>query len=214
MTSDYSPEITAVLCIDLYHDFLSEGGRLNPAIKQIADEVGLLDNLRSIVSAARDAGLAIFHVPHRRFVPGQFSGWKYLSPSQRAAEQQQYFAAGSWGGSFHDDFQPQPDDVVVTEHWGPSGFPNTNLEHQLRRRGKEKLILVGLLANTCVEATARIGMELGFHVTLVTDATAARSAQAMQAAHLINGPTYAHQILSTADLVAALGGVREGGPAG
>ena len=39
---------------------------------------------------------------------------------------------------------------------------NTDLEHKLKRYGKEKIICVGLLANTCLEATARIGMELGF----------------------------------------------------
>jgi nicotinamidase-related amidase len=30
-----------------------------------------------------------------------------------------------------------------------------------------------MIANTCVEATARLGMELGYHVTLIKDATAA-----------------------------------------
>jgi nicotinamidase-related amidase len=33
-------------------------------------------------------------------------------------------------------------------------------------------------------------MELGYHVTLVTDATAAFSEEAMHAAHVINGPTF------------------------
>ena len=76
--------------------------------------------------------------------------------------------------------------------------------HQLKRHGKEKIICVGLLANTCLEATARIGMELGFHVTLVRDATSARSHEALHAALEIDGPTYAHEILTTAQLVAAI----------
>ena len=65
---------------------------------------------------------------------------------------------------------------------------------------------MGLLANTCIEATARIGMELGFHVTLVRDATAARSPEAYHAALSIDGPTYAHEILTTAQLVKAIKG--------
>ncbi|WP_227672810.1 cysteine hydrolase family protein [Komagataeibacter sp. FXV3] len=105
---------------------------------------------------------------------------------------------------FHDDFQVQPGDVVATEHWASSGFPNTDLEHQLKRYGKEKIICVGLLTNTCLEATARIGMELGFHVTLVRDATAARTSEAYNAALNIDGPTYAHEILTTAELVEAI----------
>jgi nicotinamidase-related amidase len=47
-------------------------------------------------------------------------------------------------------------------------------------------------------------MELGFHVTLVRDGTAARSQEAMHAALNIDGPTYAHAILTTAELVKAI----------
>jgi nicotinamidase-related amidase len=47
-------------------------------------------------------------------------------------------------------------------------------------------------------------VELGYHVTLVRDATAAASHEAMRCAHDINGPTYAHAVINTADLVAAL----------
>jgi nicotinamidase-related amidase len=98
----------------------------------------------------------------------------------------------------------QPGDTVATEHWASSGFPNTDLDHQLKRNGKEKIILVGLLANTCLEATGRIGMELGYHVTLVRDATSARSHEAPHAALNIDGPTFAHEILTTAEVVSAI----------
>jgi nicotinamidase-related amidase len=47
-------------------------------------------------------------------------------------------------------------------------------------------------------------MELGYHVTLVRDATAAFTKPMMHAAHELNGPTFAHDILATADLIAAL----------
>jgi nicotinamidase-related amidase len=45
-----------------------------------------------------------------------------------------------------------------------------------------------MLANTCIEATGRIGMELGYHVTLVRDATSAYTHEAMHAAMNIDGP--------------------------
>ena len=52
--------------------------------------------------------------------------------------------------------------------------------------------------------TALLCMELGFHVTLVRDGTAARSPEAYHAALNIDGPTYAHEIVTTADLVKAI----------
>jgi hypothetical protein len=46
-----------------YNDFLSEGGKLWPWTKDIAEEVNLLDNLRTIGRTAREVGIKIFHVP-------------------------------------------------------------------------------------------------------------------------------------------------------
>jgi nicotinamidase-related amidase len=203
-TDTYDRKTTALLCIDFYNDFLSEDGKLWPWVKDMAKEVNLLDNLHTIVSTARELGITVCHVPHHRWQPGDYVNWKYPSPYQLGAVERQIFAKGSWGGTFHDDFQVQAGDIVATEHWGSSGFPNTDLDHLLKRNGKEKIILIGLLANTCLEATGRIGMELGYHVTLVRDATAARTPEAMHAAMDIDGPTYAHAILTTAELVAAL----------
>lgn len=116
----------------------------------------------------------------------------------------QLFEAGSWGGEFHPQFGPQPGDIVVHEHWAQSGFANTDLDMQLKQHGIRRLILVGMVANTCVESTARFGMELGYHVTLVRDATAAFSAADMHAAHELNGPTFAHAILRSDELIALL----------
>jgi nicotinamidase-related amidase len=60
-----------------------------------------------------------------------------------------------------------------------------------------------MLANTCIESTGRFGMELGYHVTLVKDATAAFNWEEMRAAEL-NGPTFAHATVSTGEIVDAL----------
>ena len=203
MTS-YDPKITALLCVDLYNDFLSEGGKLFPWVKDIARENNMHENIRTIVRTARKVGIRVYHVPHHRWEPGDYLNWKYPSPYQLGAAERQAFAKGTWGGTFHDDFQVQPGDIVATEHWASSGFPNTDLDHQLKRYGKEKIILVGLLVNTCLEATARIGMELGYHVTLVRDATSARSHEALHSALDIDGPTYAHEILTTDELISAM----------
>jgi nicotinamidase-related amidase len=59
-----------------------------------------------------------------------------------------------------------------------------------------------MLANTCIESTGRFGIELGYHVTLVKDATATEGWEAMHAVKL-NGPTFAHAIVSTSEIVAA-----------
>jgi len=195
---------TGVLLVDPYNDFLSEGGKLAAMAKPIADAVNTVANMRQVVGAARTAGLPIFYVPHHRALPSDFSGWKHPTPYMLGGHKFQVFAEGSWGGEWHPDFKPQDGDVMIKEHWSASGFANTDLDMQLKQHGIEKLIVVGMLANTCIETTAKFAVELGYHVTLIKDATAAFSPDAMKAAHEINGPTYAHAIVTTAELLEAL----------
>ncbi|MDH4612176.1 isochorismatase family cysteine hydrolase [Pseudomonas sp. BN102] len=201
----YPREGTGLLLVDPYNDFLSEGGKLNGLAKPVAEAVGTLDNLRKVLAAVRKAGIQVFYVPHHRARPNDFKTWKHPSPYQLGASRAQVFAAGSWGGEWHADFQPTEQDVMVQEHWGASGFANTDLDYQLKQHGVQRVILVGMLANTCIESTGRFAAELGYHVTLVTDATAAFSPEAMRAAHELNGPTYAHVIVTTDELLAAIG---------
>jgi nicotinamidase-related amidase len=113
------------------------------------------------------------------------------------------FGVDTWGGEWNPEFGPKPGDIVVLEHWAQNGFANTDLDAQLKQHGLQKLILVGFIANSCVEATARFGMELGYHVTLVKDATAAFNPEGMTAAN-VNALMYAHAIVTTTELLAAL----------
>ena len=203
-TPTYTRSDTALLLIDPYNDFLAEGGKLFGHARAVAEQTGTLAHMRQVLQAARAAGIAVFYVPHHRARPSDFSGWRHRSPYLLAGHQAQVFAEGSWGGEWHPDFVPRPGDVLVREHWSASGFANTDLDVQLKQHGLSKIVLIGLLANTCVETTARFGAELGYHVTLVRDATAAFSPEALHAAHEINGPTYAHAIVDSATLMVAM----------
>ncbi|MDP3859778.1 MAG: isochorismatase family cysteine hydrolase [Stagnimonas sp.] len=204
MTTAYDATRTALLFVDPYNDFLSEGGKLWPRLAEVANSVRLHDNLRALSSAVRAAGIPVFIVPHHRAEPDDFQGWDHPTPYQLGAAKVQIFAKGSWGGDWHPDFAPRPGDIVVKEHWGASGFANTDLDLLLKQKRISHVILVGLIANTCIECTGRFANELGYHVTLVRDATAAFSEAAMHAAHEINAPSYAHAVHTTAGLLELL----------
>ena len=196
---------TALLVVDPYNDFISEGGKFWPQIKDVAEQVGTIANLKAVIASVRAAGIPVFIVPHKRWEPGDFKDWDHANPYQQGAAAMQLFAKDSWGGEWHPDLHPHLEDVVVKEHWGSSGFANTDLDMRLKQKGVTHVIVVGLLANTCIETTSKFAVELGYHVTLVRDATAATSHDRMHAAHVLNGPTYAHAILTTTDLVELLG---------
>lgn len=207
--ADLRRERTALLFVDPYNDFLSEGGKLWPRVADVARAVGLIENLESVLRAARTAGISVVYVPHRRFEEGDYGSWDHPSPYQLGAARAQVFARGTWGGEWRTEFAPRASELVAKEHWGASGFANTDLDFLLKQLGVVDVFVIGLLANTCIEGTARFAVELGYRVTLVRDATAAFSADGMHAAHELNGPTYAHAIVTTAELVTAL---RDSGP--
>lgn len=201
---EYDPKTTALLVVDPFNDFLAPEGKLWPAVRETAEEADLLNHLRQIIDVCRQKGMTVFFVPHHRSEPNDIKKWRHPNPSQAMASELQVFARGQWGGEFHQDFQPREGDVIAQEHWGQSGFANTDLDMLLKQNGVEKIILIGMLANTCIGATARFGMELGYHVTLVTDATAAWDKASMHAAHEVDGPRFAHAIFNTKGLLAAL----------
>ncbi|MYM68438.1 isochorismatase family protein [Pseudoduganella sp. FT55W] len=203
-SAKYAASDTALLLVDPYNDFLSEGGKLWPPVKESAEAQNLVPNMKSVVAAVRAAGIRVFYVPHHRAEPGDMDHWQCATPYQQSAAKIQVFGKDTWGGEWHPDFVPQDGDIIAKEHWASSGFANTDLDILLRQHGIRKVIIIGLLANTCIETTAKFAMELGYQVTLITDATAAFSKEAMHAAHHINGPTYASAILSTSALLHAL----------
>src|SRR5262249_30245730 len=123
---------------------------------------------------------------------------------QASAVKSRAFEYGTWGGEIRTEFQPQTGDVVALEHWGSSGFANTDLDLLLKRHGIQRLIVMGLIAHTCVEATVRYAAEMGYDVTVVKDATTSYSDEHMHAAIAINLPNYASAVVTADETIEAI----------
>jgi ureidoacrylate peracid hydrolase len=203
-TLTYDKDVTALLVIDPYNDFISEGGKLWGRLKAVAEANSCVPHMSQVLNAARRAGLRVFYVLHHRYRPGDYETWKYIAPVQRAAWRNKSFEHGTWGGEIRGEFAPQTGEIVALEHWGSSGFANTDLDLLLKRHGIHQLIVIGLIAHTCVEATVRFAAELGYEVTVVRYATADYSDEEMHAALDVNVPNYASAIVSTEEIVTAI----------
>jgi nicotinamidase-related amidase len=200
----YDKEITALLVVDPYNDFISEGGKIWPRIKAVAEANHCVPHMQQVLQAARNTKLRVFYAMHHRYCTGDYASWKYVAPVQRAAWKNRSFEAGTWGGEFRAEFVPEAGEIVASEHWCSSGFANTDLDLQLKRHGINRLIVIGLIAHTCIEATVRFAAELGYDVTVVKDAVADYSGEMMHAALEINMPNYASAIVTTKEIVEAL----------
>ena len=200
----FDKQITALLVIDPYNDFISEGGKIWDRIKTVAEANNCVSHMLRVLEAGRTAGIRVAYALHHRYRPGDYETWKYVAPVQRAGWRSKAFENGTWGGEVRSEFAPRPGEIVAHEHWCSSGFANTDLDLLLKRHGIQRLIVIGLIAHTCVEATVRYAVELGYDVTVVKDATADYSDKEMHAALDVNLPSYAGAIVSTEELVAAL----------
>jgi len=204
MSLTYNKEITGLLVIDPYNDFISERGKIWDRIKAVAEANQCVPNMLRVLKAARQAKLQVFYAMHHRYRPGDYENWKYIAPIQKASWERKTFEYGTWGGEFRSEFQPEPGEIVAAEHWCSSGFANTDLDLQLKRHGIHQLIVIGLIAHTCIEATVRFAAELGYEVTVVRDATADYTDEMMHAALDINLPNYANAIVTTTEIVDAI----------
>jgi ureidoacrylate peracid hydrolase len=200
----FDKQATALVVIDPYNDFISEGGKLWPRIKAVADANQCVEHMRQVLDTARGAGLRVFYALHHRYRPGDYETWKSIAPIQKAAMHSEVFAQGTWGGEIRGEFAPRAGDIVAQEHWCSSGFANTDLDLQLKRHGIHRLVVIGLIAHTCLEATVRYAAELGYEVVVVSDATADYSDEHMHAALAVNIPNYASALVATGALVESL----------
>jgi len=202
--NDQRKEITGLIVIDPYNDFISEGGKVWDRVKGVAQANDCVPHMLQVLNAARKERLRVFYALHHRYRRGDYETWKYVAPVQKAAWRSKAFEYGTWGGEIRRGFEPQPGDIVALEHWGSSGFANTDLDLQLKKHGIHRLIVIGLLANTCVEATVRYAAELGYDVTVVKDAVASLSDEEMHAALDVNIPHYANAIVNTNEIVGSI----------
>jgi nicotinamidase-related amidase len=208
MTTSTRNATTALLLIDPLNDFLSDGGKLWPYARDVAARLQLCDNLQLLLATARASGTTVIFVPHRRYKKDDFDGWKFVSPSHERARTIWPFLRDSWGAAYHPDLVPQAGEPIAGEYWLHNAFANTDLAFQLQIRGIDRVLIAGMRANTCVEATARQAVELGLHVTIVKDASGAFKWEEWVATMEVSGPSIVHAIVSTDEAVQHMTGAQ------
>jgi len=194
----------ALIVIDPFNEFLSRWGKMWPGVGASVKEVQLLSNLKKILATARSVGLRVAYAPHQRWRPGSFSDRKFLHPSQALMASFKAFPHDGFGGQYFKGLEPKAGEIVSSEHACSSGFAGTDLHEQLQAIGITHLIIVGLITNSCIEATARSAVDFGYHVTLVTDAVAAFSPEEHAKTVSEIYPMIAHRVRTTNQLVDGL----------
>jgi ureidoacrylate peracid hydrolase len=82
---------------------------------------------------------------------------------------------GSWDARVLDEIAPSEDEIIFRKT-SSNVFVSTNIDYVLRNMGTRHLIVCGLVTDQCVESAARTACDLGYLVTVVTDACTTYSA--------------------------------------
>jgi nicotinamidase-related amidase len=207
---------TAIVVIDPQNDVLSETGVSWDLVGANVKDNHTIENIERIFKAAKQNDFEVFISPHY-YYPTDYA-WKFAGTvEQMMLDSKEFDRSGALslngfvgsGADWLDRYKPFIEDgktIVVSPHkaYGPQ---SNDLVLQLRKRNISKIILLGMLANICVEAHLRDLIEQGFEVLVVKDATAAPQHPELgdgYKAALINFGYIANAVLSTDEAVEAM----------
>jgi len=110
-----------------------------------------------------------------------------------------HFPPGSKEGEILAEIAPCGDELVLSKTCG-SAFRGTHIEYLLRSMGRERVVVVGVVTGSCVQATTCDAVEHGFDTLVVDDATATWN-EAMQRSALDVMRSRGAQVVCTSAIV-------------
>jgi ureidoacrylate peracid hydrolase len=158
-------------------------------------EASALPNMQRLLHAARAARIEVVHT----LIESQTQDGRDRSLDYKITGF--HVPKGSWDAQVIDALKPLPDEMIFPKT-SSSVFISTNLDYILRNIGTRYLIIAGCLTDQCVDSAVRDACDLGYLVTVATDACVTQSADRHDWA-LRNNRGYCRQ-RSTDQLVAEI----------
>ena len=175
LSGELRPENTALLVIDMQHDFCSEGGYLHRLGASLNGLRAPIAPMGRVLAAARAAG---YHVIHTR--EGYRSDLADLQPWKRGGSPNDAIAIGDAGPmgralirgepcwEIISELAPAPGEQILDKaSYGP--FATTNIDALLRNRGVRNLVLTGVTTDCCVTSCLREALDRGYDCLVLTD---------------------------------------------
>lgn len=185
----------AVIVVDMQNAFATKGGMLDIAGADISDAPRVVQSIKTILAAARQAGVLVVYV-QMGYKPDLSNSGGPSSPNwhkelamclmnSRPELKGKLLTEGTWDFAIVDELKPEPGDIVVLKT-RYSGFAGTTLDSQLRTRGIRYLFFAGIATNVCVESTLRDAYFQDYWPILIADGAMPAGPASMHDATLFN----------------------------
>ena len=203
---EIDPRHAALLIIDMQnYTARRDGGEYRDLSEQeIEERFGFffrmlddtaLPNLRRLLTACRQGGIEVLYTIIESLTEdGRDRSLDYKISGLHVPK-------GSWDARVIEAIAPAEDEIVIPKT-SSSPFLSTNIDYVLRNLGVRSLIIAGILTDQCIDSAARDACDLGYLVTIATDACATHSRERHEWS-LRNNRGYARQ-RTTAELVAEI----------
>jgi len=203
------PGSTALLFVDVQNYSLEGGGeyahlpreeierRYGYFFREMRERA--VPNMRRLQGACRKARVEVMYtVIESLTLDGRDMGLDYKISRL-------FCPKGSRDAQVIDEIKPIGDEIVIPKT-SSSVFISANIHYVLGNLGVKHLIVAGVLTDQCVDSTVRDACDLGYLVTLVTDACATQSEERHRSS-LANNRGYCRQV-TTDEMVKELEGLR------
>jgi nicotinamidase-related amidase len=170
---------TAVVLVNVQNAFLTS-------------PLELITKLENLITFARQHGFQVIYAPYGSNAENPF-------PTPAQSQMQQQLTATKNGFDVPEKLALQDSDVVIKSRNKLSAFVETNLNSHLKNTGIEHLIFAGPLANITLDSSARDGVELGYHVTIISDCTSAATIQEKQFSTQVTFPRFVQTVVNLSD---------------
>lgn len=189
----------AILALHYQNDVLHADGKVALGLRHDpAQRASLEAAARTLMAAGRAAGVPVISVGIELAAdPGRTL---QNAPIFRAAVTNGAMTSGSWGADFYETLRPEPGEPVVM-HGRVNAFFNSDLESVVTSLGVTDLYIGGVATNSTVEHTARHAADMGYRVTVVSDACACAIPHLHRAS--LENLAFVAEIASVADVTAA-----------
>jgi nicotinamidase-related amidase len=169
------PGNTALLVIDMQHDFCSEGGYMHRLGASLNGLKAPIEPIRRVLVAARGAGYTVMHTRE-----GYAADLADLQPWKRGGGPNDAIAIGDAGPMGRALVRGEPCWEIIPElapatgepvldkpSYGP--FATTDIDTLLRKRGVRNLVLTGVTTDCCVTSCLREALDRGYDCLVLAD---------------------------------------------
>ncbi|BCO60191.1 MULTISPECIES: cysteine hydrolase family protein [Mycobacterium avium complex (MAC)] len=159
-----------LLVLDMQNSFCHEKGSMYEAMgAPLYDLDKVVENTVRVVAAARDNGVPVVFTRHQ-YLWGHADFGAQFGPFRDHLAATGGLLGGSWDADVIDALECSPRDLVIPKA-RLDAFHNTGLDTLLRSMAADRLTIVGIVTNACVETTARAAVMRDYSVTVVADCT-------------------------------------------